>query len=683
MNRILLFLLLGTCTTSLAAQSDELVFPDFARYDQLQDFHLAPEGRGFAVGRCELLVRTTDDGQSWTAIPKPVDRPLTYDAIDCEPGTNCQTVYLGTNRGTFRSTDAGESWTEVLNTSFRGLNTVVKDHLFAHKGNTIFRSTDNGQNWELVRLPANITDKPIYVDANEYVFFSSELMYRTTDGGTNWTLVHTFPERIVLALRDDDGNYYTEDRFKNIYKSTDEGATWEVKAENAHQYTVWYDFYKDAQDSLHVISFNGSRFSSGDDGVTWQRVGFAPFQRYNRIKRAEGRLFATGTGLSLYLSNLDWSIFTPLISDQQIEFYNIDFSDASTGYAYDSEGFLYRSTDGGQSWSSRNKLKRTTGGRFKAIGDKLYAFTGEFRMEVSDDGGETFETPNFLEDESGRFIFDETKDGKMVVMGSGGDTWLLDAAGSVAQQATHSIPLNGGSYDLRMIDEDFGFVIRTPREPLYRTVDGGVTWTEVPLENSGGTFFTYLHFIDENTGFIGNGTTTLRTDDAGLTWSRPSDVPRSSAMFEAEDGTLYLTSRTLIYRSQDQGESWEELYEVPCAEILNATLRPGTLEIFALYPGGAIGKIDLPDILSPVRETELRRQLLTVSPNPNAGPFQVVVPGLATALDVYDLTGRQVLTQTLRGVRTAEVELTNQPAGIYVVRAQVGQQTFTARVVKR
>ncbi|MEL7163545.1 MAG: YCF48-related protein, partial [Bacteroidota bacterium] len=355
---------------------------------------------------------------------------------------------------------------------------------------------------------------PIRWRRRKWVFFASEIMYRTEDAGANWTTVHTFPERVVLAHRDKDGNYYVEDRQKNIYKSSDQGQSWEVKAENAHQYTVWYDLYKDEQDSLHVISFNGSRFSSGDDGVTWQRVGYVPFQRYQNFKRAEGRLFATGTGLSLYQSSEDWSVHTPLIGgENQLEFFNIDFLDEDNAFAYDPEGFLYRSTDGGQSWSLRKKLDRTTGGRFKAIGDKLYAFTGAFRIEVSDDGGETFEVPDFLTDESGRFIFDETQDGKMVVLGSGGDTWLLDAAGNVVRQAEHLIPLNGGSYDLRMVNEDLGFVIRAPQQPLYRTVDGGITWEETPLPPVGGLFFTYLHFIDDDTGFIGNGTVTLRTDD--------------------------------------------------------------------------------------------------------------------------------------------------------------------------
>ncbi|MEL7159626.1 MAG: hypothetical protein AAFN92_02620, partial [Bacteroidota bacterium] len=169
MKQVLLSLFFFGLSVLASAQSDELVFPDFLEYDNLQDFHIAPAGRGFAVGSCELLARTSDGGQRWTALPKPIDRDLRYYVVDCEPGTNCQTVYLGTNRGTYRSTDAGESWRQVTNAWFQSVNFDVAGTILAHTGSNVMRSTDNGESWERVDLPANITDEPIFVDANEWV----------------------------------------------------------------------------------------------------------------------------------------------------------------------------------------------------------------------------------------------------------------------------------------------------------------------------------------------------------------------------------------------------------------------------------------------------------------------------------------------------------------------------------
>lgn len=67
----------------------------------------------------------------------------------------------------------------------------------------------------------------------------------------------------------------------------------------------------------------------------------------------------------------------------------------------------------------------------------------------------------------------------------------------------------------------------TGKGDLFRTTDGGATWTKVASKP--GTFIRALGFVDANTGFIGNigtdyypgvtDTTPLyRTDDGGATW---------------------------------------------------------------------------------------------------------------------------------------------------------------------
>lgn len=72
----------------------------------------------------------------------------------------------------------------------------------------------------------------------------------------------------------------------------------------------------------------------------------------------------------------------------------------------------------------------------------------------------------------------------------------------------------------------------TGKGDLFRTTDGGATWTKVASKP--GTFIRALGFVDGNTGFIGNigtdyypgvtDTTPLyRTDDGGVTWT-PADL---------------------------------------------------------------------------------------------------------------------------------------------------------------
>lgn len=72
----------------------------------------------------------------------------------------------------------------------------------------------------------------------------------------------------------------------------------------------------------------------------------------------------------------------------------------------------------------------------------------------------------------------------------------------------------------------------TGKGDLFRTTDGGASWSKIASKP--GTFISALGFVDANTGFIGNigtdyypgvtDTTPLyRTDDGGVTWT-PADL---------------------------------------------------------------------------------------------------------------------------------------------------------------
>ncbi|MCC2545706.1 T9SS type A sorting domain-containing protein [Hymenobacter sp. BT175] len=78
--------------------------------------------------------------------------------------------------------------------------------------------------------------------------------------------------------------------------------------------------------------------------------------------------------------------------------------------------------------------------------------------------------------------------------------------------------------------------------------------------------------------------------------------------------------------------------------------------------------------------------LLQAYPNPSAsGRFTVLRPAGATELLVTDAVGREVLRQPLTGAATeAQLDLTAQPAGLYLVRMSTpGQPSAQCRVVRQ
>jgi photosystem II stability/assembly factor-like uncharacterized protein len=117
---------------------------------------------------------------------------------------------------------------------------------------------------------------------------------------------------------------------------------------------------------------------------------------------------------------------------------------------------------------------------------------------------------------------------KLFVTSDGGLTWSvrpLDLGYVESIQfvdAKHGWALAGPGSDFMKSP-----VARTIPLPLYRTDDGGVSWTRVATNLNfaeGPNRLTDIHFVDQRTGFAtiwndGGPTQVLRSDDGGQTWS--------------------------------------------------------------------------------------------------------------------------------------------------------------------
>ncbi len=146
------------------------------------------------------------------------------------------------NRGIFRTTNGGTSWTLMRST---GAVAPFRIH-FADKLNgftlptnydSLYKTTDGGLTWTSVSKPSSTNQGLYFTDANKGFVFGTSL-YSTSNGGATWTLIN---------LNMDAGAYLTRVRFFNsntgyavgyygnlpnnglcayIFKTTDGGATW-------------------------------------------------------------------------------------------------------------------------------------------------------------------------------------------------------------------------------------------------------------------------------------------------------------------------------------------------------------------------------------------------------------------------------------------------------------------------
>ena len=138
-----------------------------------------------------LLLRSSDGGASWQNASKgiSVHETPTGLAVNSEGS-----VYLSTYQGVYKSTDQGDDWTSVLeSTTVTAINCNAQDDVFAGSGDRMYRSTDGGSNWTVASLMSvqNIADiafdvATVYAACGTPGGFGSRGVYRSTDNGSTF-----------------------------------------------------------------------------------------------------------------------------------------------------------------------------------------------------------------------------------------------------------------------------------------------------------------------------------------------------------------------------------------------------------------------------------------------------------------------------------------------------------------
>ncbi len=292
--------------------------------------------------------------------------------------------------------------------------------------------------------------------------------------GQNWTSIPTpVPTNLILfdlvfpAGQNDigyaGGSHVTYNGDGTILKSVDQGATWNV---------VWSS------------TVNGTGITSLYflDMVT----GFAGTQGGALMKTLDGGVNWTSTDFDL-------------VNDQG-EVSDIDFYGTDNGVLLTSYNGIYRTTDGGDSWTAAT----TNPGMGQlalcyADANTLFACGNDQSIFKSVDGGATwvavyqgsFQTVSlgidFLDANNGMVTSEE---GQYFKTSDGGANWT---PGTIPNQF-------GLMRGVVMLDMDNTFVCTTPGQ-VFRTVDGGANWTDDSGVDPTPSYYHIL-FTPNGTGFV-------------------------------------------------------------------------------------------------------------------------------------------------------------------------------------
>jgi len=241
------------------------------RDESLQALSIVDQDFAVAAGNNGVVYKTFDRGATWESIGYPI-LPDDYYITDVK-FINHDIGYVSGTRPfvailAYRTTDGGQSWTALDSLPSHYVDFVDANHgWLATIGGTGFRTTDGGTNWTPMTFPNNGSSPIIshmdFISQNVgWVVGWYGYAARTSNGGVTWTLQNiSTPDEILLglsALSETEAyavgiHQAPTSETASLYHTVDAGATWTrsflptdflnnvFAAQSGHIWTSGYD----------------------------------------------------------------------------------------------------------------------------------------------------------------------------------------------------------------------------------------------------------------------------------------------------------------------------------------------------------------------------------------------------------------------------------------------------------
>ncbi|MGB0870550.1 MAG: VPS10 domain-containing protein [Flavobacteriales bacterium] len=508
------------------------------------------------------LWKSEDAGSNWTPLIETFSRLGISDLV--VDFNNSQTIYIATGDadggdapaiGVWKSIDGGTTWNEAGSISSTRIYKIEMDpdnsnRLLAATNNGLFRTENGGTTWTEVTSGIVRDIQFALGTGNQNVFAVTESGFiKSSNNGATWTSVtNGIPNDFSYMRLDvtaDDSNYVyvvgagdgSNTLYRGIYKSTDAGTTF-TEVHSATDGDIfdgsgqaWYDLDiavdQNDKNTLVVGVLNIWRSTNG--GTSWNAINSWSSPGQPSYTHADihflkwhGNNLYCGSDGGVYKSTNDGDSFEDLTRGLPIgQYYDIEVYQKDPSYIsgglQDNGGYYF---DG--IWKNYYGADGMTSVMNQEDSTVIYGMIQNGVLQNSSNGGNSVDdlgtpgvdgqwvTPMEWDAENNRIIagYDKlfTNDGTFF-------GW--------SEISTFTFPALIGEIELYN-DKTNTMLVSTNEDGVFRTIDGGATWTNV-ITNlpTSSALIKDIEFdeSDSNHFFIVQSFNIYETTDAGATWS--------------------------------------------------------------------------------------------------------------------------------------------------------------------
>ncbi|HYE84388.1 MAG TPA: hypothetical protein VEG39_19775 [Clostridia bacterium] len=582
-------------------------------------------GKEFARQKGKIY-KTTDGGEHWVCVWEGgslarviIFDPVNPDILYASTGIFDREAYNTVGEGVLKSTDGGNTWTNINNglenlfIGFLDMHPKDPDTLICAAGNYtygegsgIYITHNGGREWTkaLQTTPGN---EPVTVvrfsSSNPNIVYAGFVpaFYRSVDGGVTW---QRFTKQevgiygppgvragIPISVDidpDDPMVLFVNNYGGGVFKSTDGAETWMESSigytgANVHQVVV----SPADQNTIYAIGRSGP-FISSDGGQKWMGLAFNPIQ--------EG----------------EWNDIAVCPSDSRLVLCSDEFT-----------AKLFRSSDGGQSWSrvfsmiKKEDETPTSRHGFKTIefapsnANVVYAGMRKERLSIdgsnykgpsfgmfkSVDGGNTWNQINSGLENTDRninciavhpgiedIVYIGTYLDGVFKSTNGGKSWSAASSGLMSEDVR--------SLAIDPINPEIIYAGLGNGVGLYKTENGGESWNAT----SNGIVVecpSYLQRIGQvNPGIsLEKPVRTVGTDYASTPWTLMSSV----VIFPSNPEILFVSDyQRGVYMTTTGGESWVPINKgLDFKAVTSLALSKNEAVLYASTSGGGVYRLEL------------------------------------------------------------------------------------------